>query len=191
MGTEAERRVRAAASDPDRAAVERQCACADADAVGVTVRGLHRVDEPQRARAALAWGVIRLPGHRTDRQRKLRRTRHVHWTVESHGDGDVLRQLERAGSHQIHAVHARCGLAAAVHLVVRRVGDGMGAEPEHGVRRAALLSDRPAVERQRAGADADAIRVRVRRLDFVGEQDGAPCHRQGVHLPRCGADGQR
>ena len=186
---EVQHRVRRAASDLDRPAVERQRVGADADAVGVGVRRLHGVDEPHDAPGAVAGRVVRLPRRRTDSQRELRRARHVHRAVEAHRDEDFLAQLERASVHQIHAVHGRRSLAAAVHLVVRRVGDGVGAEGQHRVR-AILGPDRPAVEGQRIRADADAVGVGVRRLDFVEEEDGGRSGK-GCHLPRRRPDRQR
>ena len=174
---ETQRCVGVAAMDSDCSAVQRQGACADADAVRVAVRRLHDISKIE-ARPADATGPpfqLRLAHGRADRQGQPCLVRGVDLTVEIDKDIDGLAQFVGVAVRRRwpnrHSYHRRRGLPAAVHLVACRIRDGVAAEVQRRVRRAANVPDRPAVQCQRVGADADAVRVAVRRLHTVEETE--------------------
>ena len=166
----------------DGAGVERQRGGGDADAVGVRIRRLHRVAERQGLRAGAA-GVGGLAGGAADLQGQLGRAGHRHIQLEAHLHVDPVvggvGVVQPRVAHDRHVGHRR-RRGAAVHLVARLVAEGMGAERQRGVG-AATAADGAAVEGERAGGDADAVRVVVRGLHFVAERQrtGAAAARVG------------
>ena len=194
LAAEAQRRVRGAASDSDRAAVQRKCGRGDADPIRVAVRRLHDVAEPEIAYVGAA-DVVRLPRHRPDGQRKLWRAGHGHRPVEGDSDPDGLRQpvgVVRRGARNQNLVHRRRGGQAAVHLVGVCTCKRVPTEPERRVRGAPGRLDRAAVQRQRTRADVESVGVAVRRLHEIDEPKrgsaGLPVE---TRLPGGRADRQR
>ena len=193
MAAEAQRGVGGAAADSDRAAVQRQRACRDAEPVRVAVGRLHDVVEPQIADVGAA-DIGRLPRRHANRQRKLRRAAHGHRPVEGDSNPDGLRQVVGAAvARRIrnqHAVHRRRGDGTAVHVVGVRVAEREPAEAKRRVRRAAGSRDRAAVQRQRTCADGESVGVAVRRLHEIDEPERGSGQPVETRLPGRRADRQ-
>ena len=170
--SQADRR-RAVGGSLDRASVQRERVGRDAGAVRVQIRRLHLVREVQHGGRAGRCGHDRLPPPRPDRQLQLglsARRVHDHAPVEGDLDEDVPAVAigaalgRRAGERD--ALDLRRSDLAAVHLArppgvhggVRKIGGAGGGVRSH---------DPPAVQRQRVGGDADAVRVRVGLLHDV------------------------
>ena len=177
----------------DGGAVAAQGAGRDADAVRVQIRLLHRVGE-RGGDAEADRGERRGPAVVADRQRHLRVAGHRHRPVELHPHRDGLAPyIGVAGSRSAgegDAAHDRRG-GLAIHLAAG--GGGHGAMGQHRVRGAAGVLDRPAVEAEGVGRDADSVEVAVARLNRVAEGDlGVAAVRGGVgRLPGVAAHAQR
>ena len=155
-------RVRRAGGVANDRAGQGQRPAADADAVHVGVRLRDHVAERQLGIRAPLAVVDRLAGGRTDRQRHPRQAHHSHRLGERQRDVDGLQPL--VGRAHLRVVEgdgadARRALAA-VYRVGGIVGDGAG-EVQPRVCRAAAQDDAAAVQRQGAGANADAVPIRV------------------------------
>ena len=156
----------------DLAAVQRQGALEDADAVGVEVAGLHDVAEAQPGR-----GYVAEQGHLlrllANGQGQLRRAGDGHCAVEVDAQVDALAEpvglVVGRGAAEEDLVDLRRREPGAVHLAVAAVCDGVGAEAEDGVPGALHQPDGAAVQRQRGRGDADAVRVDVRLHQLVAE----------------------
>ena len=156
----------------DRATVQRQRPGPDADPIRIGIRRLDRVVEEQR-RASGARAIGRLPGERADRHCQLRRPRHRHGFVERdfHPDGlaHAVGVAALGARKDFHIRHDRGAVDTPVHLVACGVRDGMAAQTQHGGVAPRILN-RAAIQRQRPGPDADPIRIGIRRLDRVVEE---------------------
>ena len=159
----------------NRAAIQRQGVSRDADPVRVGVPGLCSIDELQPLPACIGWAIVRLTGERADRQRQLRRAGHRDGFVEFHTNPDVLLSAvgvpTPGGGIQNYGAYGRGIIRAAVHLAVPIVGDGVRAEIQSGVV-AVGVPNRAAVQRQRVRGNADAVRIAVRCLDGISEDQG-------------------
>ena len=199
VGPEAERRVvrvRVLRVVPgadevlDRPAVQRERRGGDADAVRVGVAGVDGVAEDQFGGPA-AGGVVRLPGGRADGERQLRGPGYPDRLVELHRRLDRVAGAEdpaRAGpgAREGEPDHRRRHLIRVLppqgEVPVAR--QRVRAEVERGgVPRG--VQDRPAVQRERRGADAEAVPEPVPRLHDVAEhQRGRPAAGHIVRVAR-------
>ena len=191
---ESEDRVRGAVAHLDGAAVQRQGAAFDGDAVRVDVRRHHRVAEPQRCRAG-AGGVVGLAGVGTDAERQLGGAGDVHGLVEGDGGLDglavVVGVAQRRGVERQRQDAGRA--EAAVDLVLGGVGEGAAAQAHvRSHRGVAGVVDSAAVQRQGVPEDADAIGVQIAGLHQVAEAQPRRANvPEELHLAGCVADGQR
>ena len=177
----------------DGGAVQGERRRADADAVGVRVVRRDRVAEHRARPPAQLAGEDRLAGGRADVQRHLRQADDVEALAEHQRDVDVLpafvgvahlRAVEHDGFDARHAL-------AAVHLVAGVVGDG-ARQGQASIHRAAVQAHGAAVQSEGAGADADAVRVRVAGQHRIAEGElGAAGARRVARLADVRADSER
>ena len=169
-------RRRAVSGSLDRAAVQRERVGRDAGAVRIQVRRLHLVREVQDGGRAGRRDHDRSPPLRPDRQLQLglaARRIDDHGPVEGNLDEDIVAVVVgvalRRRTGKRHALDRRRSDLAAVHLPrclgvhgnVREVGGPRGGD---------VRSHYPAaVQRQRVGGNAHAVRVRVCLLHDVRE----------------------
>ena len=175
---------------PDAAAVQLQRVRGDADAVCIDIVRLHLVAKEQANSVAMD----------PEEGSEACLTAHVECQPGASGDFDPaveldpsLNRLARSVGGAVrgavvypHMGYLRSSRNAAVHLVVRGVCDGTGAEIEVGIR-PECVPDAAAVQRQRIRRDANAVCIQIVRLYRVPEQQDspattAPSERSKAHL---------